>query len=63
MVVLENFLAFGFQNLVLIVMILRSPNTNMTGVILIIDAIKVATDFFFMVDLKIMGFMTTAHTI
>ena len=46
LVVLENFLAFGFQNLVLIAIVLRSPKTNITGVILVIDAIKVANEFF-----------------
>ena len=63
MVVLENFLAFGFQNLVLIVMVLRSPNTNITGVILVIDVVKVANEFFFMADLKVMGFRTACKTI
>ena len=43
---LENFLAYGFQNLVLIVIVLQSPNTNTTGMILVIDVIKVANEFF-----------------
>ena len=46
LVVLENFLAFGFQNRVLIAMVLLSPNTNITGVILVIDVIIVANEFF-----------------
>ena len=62
MVVLEKFLAFGFQNLVLTVMVLRSPNTNTTGMILVIDVIKVANEFS-MADLKVMGFRTTGKTI
>ena len=46
MVAIENFLAFWFQNPVLIFMVLRGPNTNITGVILVIDVIKVANEFF-----------------
>ena len=62
MVVVENFLAFGFQNLVLIFMVLRGPNTNITRVVLVIDVIKYANEFF-MADLKVMGFRTTGHAI
>ena len=47
MVVLENFLAFGFQSLVLIFKVLWGPNTNITGVILVIDVIKVANEFLY----------------
>ena len=61
--VLENFLAFGFQNLVLIDMLLASPNTNITGVVLVIDVIKVANELFTMADLMTMGFRTTGDTI
>ena len=46
LVVLEIFLVFGFQNLVLIFMVLRGPNTNITGVIFVIDVIEVANEFF-----------------
>ena len=44
--VLENFLAYGFHNIVLIDMVLRSQTTNITGMILVIDVIKVANEFF-----------------
>jgi hypothetical protein len=47
LVVLENFFAFGLQNLVLIFMVLRGPTPNITGVILVIDVIKVADEFFY----------------
>ena len=61
--VLENFLAFGFKNLGLIDVFLASPNTNITGVVLVIDVIKVANELFPMADLKTMGFRTTGDTI
>ena len=51
-----NFLAFGFQNPVLIAMVLISPNTNIT-------VINVANELFPMADLKIMGIRTTGKTI
>ena len=44
-------------------MVLRGPTTNITGVILVIDVIKVANEFFSMADLKVMGFRTTGKTI
>ena len=46
MVVHENFLAFGFQNLDFIFMVLPNTNTNITGLVLKIDVIKVANEFF-----------------
>ena len=52
-----------FQNPVLIVMVLRSPNTNITGMVLVIDVIKVANSFFFMAIFKVMGFRTDGKTI
>ena len=63
LVVLEHFLAFGFQNPVLIVMVQRIPNTNIIGIILVIDVIKVANAFFPMANLKVMGFRTDGKTI
>jgi hypothetical protein len=42
----ENFIAFGFQNLVLIFMVPSGPNTTITGAIFEIDMIKVSNEFF-----------------
>ena len=42
LVVHENFLAFGFKNLVLIVMVQPSPNTNISGVIWVIVIMNIA---------------------
>ena len=59
----ENCFAFVFQNLFLIAMVLLSLNTDITGLILVIDEIKVANELFPMADLKTMGVRTTGDTI